>query len=328
MVATGSDSVGGDTGGARCRRGAGRLEPSLRQGAIHTGVSVLSLTLGIALVALESAWSWVAGQLVLGFFFAQVFVLLHEAGHNTLFPRRRLNRAVGHLAGFFALIPFWNWQRIHARHHRYTGWQDLDATTASLVPRAVAGWERAFIDSAWFLRIPVFAVIYRVQNFWYLPRIRRFLENDSSRRRVARNTWILLAAYAVLVAAVGPLDLLAMVGPGFVVGLAVQEVFILSQHTHVPQQLSGGRRVRPFAPVSQQRFTRSLRLPNWLAVLFMRFNAHELHHMFPQVPGYRLGEIAVEAKQEVDVLKWIRASRRVRGTDYLFRNWDDTGIRL
>ena len=65
----------------------------------------------------------------------QWFAVLHECGHETLFRGKRANSIVGQVAGFFALIPFYNWKRVHARHHKWTGWQDVDPTTAALVPR-------------------------------------------------------------------------------------------------------------------------------------------------------------------------------------------------
>src|SRR3954447_15165701 len=52
----------------------------------------------------------------------------------------------------------------------------------------------------------------------------------------------------------------------------------------------------------QERYTRSLKLPRWLSVMVMHFDAHEVHHMYPNVPGYRLHRIAYTAQNEVDWL--------------------------
>ena len=60
-------------------------------------------------------------QLLLALAFVHAFVLLHEAGHHTLFRCRRGNGISGRLAGFVTIIPFRAWQPIHAQHHRYTG---------------------------------------------------------------------------------------------------------------------------------------------------------------------------------------------------------------
>jgi omega-6 fatty acid desaturase (delta-12 desaturase) len=253
---------------------------------------------------------------------------LHEAGHDTLFPRRWQNRLVGHAAGFLTFLPFWNWQRVHARHHHYAGWQDLDATTASLVPRTLRPVERVIVNFAWATGLPLFAVLYRIQNFWNLPRIARYISNQRNLRRIRLNTLVLLIAYAALVAIIGPMLLLKIIGPAFFLSLVFQEILILSQHTHVPQRVSNGEDVRPFTPLEQESFTRSLKIPSWLSAVLMHVDAHELHHMYPYVPGYRLRSIDYRPANEVPWWRWLKAAKKMKGTDFLFRNWNDTGIRV
>lgn len=308
--------------------GIAMLRPGFAAGLLHCTVALALLLGGLALSLSGNSFLYAAGQFVLAFFFVHAFVLLHEAGHDTLFPRRALNRVAGHAAGFLTLIPFWNWQRIHARHHHYAGWQDLDATTASLVPRAIHGYERHIINFAWATWLPLFALTYRVQNFWNLPRVERYISNPANRLRIRINTALVLAGYVALAIIVGPLNLLVLIGPAFLLSLVFQEFLILSQHTHVPQRLSGGQDVRPFAPVEQEIYTRSLRLPGWLSAILMHVDAHELHHMYPYVPGYRLRSIRYQPMHEVHWWRWLKAARGMKGTDFLFRNWDETGIRV
>src|SRR5262245_27985077 len=81
---------------------------------------------GLALF-LSVGWGaalWAVGQVLLAFALLQWFVLLHEAGHNSLFRTRVLNRYAGRVAAYFALIPFGCWKLVHGMHHRWTGWQD------------------------------------------------------------------------------------------------------------------------------------------------------------------------------------------------------------
>lgn len=92
---------------------------------------------------------WSVGQLVLATALLQWFVLLHECGHGVLFKRRPLNRIVGHIAGFFSTIPFSAWAPIHGQYHKWTGWQDLDPTTQSLVPRDLSAGERRLMNVCW-----------------------------------------------------------------------------------------------------------------------------------------------------------------------------------
>ncbi|HEX9851671.1 MAG TPA: fatty acid desaturase [Woeseiaceae bacterium] len=304
------------------------LKPAPGLGLLHSVVALILLLGGLKLALADNVIAYAAGQFVLAFFFVHAFVLLHEAGHDTLFPRRSLNRVVGHAAGFLTLIPFWNWQRIHARHHHYAGWQDLDATTASLVPRAIRGYERRIINFVWATWLPLFALTYRLQNFWNLPRVARYVSNPQNMRRIRINTAIVVAGYVAMVAIVGPLTLLKLIGPAFLLSLVFQEFLILSQHTHVPQRLSDGLDVRPFTPLEQEVFTRSLKLPAWLSRVLLHVDAHELHHMYPYVPGYRLRHIRYKPMNEVHWWRWLKAARGLKGTDFLFRNWNDTGIRV
>ena len=307
------------------RAAVAHLRPGLAFALAHTLGSAVAIAGALALAGRGGWIAYIGAQAILSLAFVHAFVLLHEAGHHTLFRSRRANRLVGHLAGFVALIPFHAWQRIHARHHRYTGWQDLDATTASLVPRAIRPWERTIINFAWRTWLPLFSILYRVQNYWNLPRIAPFLGDVGARRAIRINAIVLLAAYALLVAWVGAAALLALAGPALLASLVIEDVLLLSQHTHVPQQLSGGAAVRAFRPMEQAQFTRSLRLPRALSALIMHFDAHELHHMYPSVPGYRLSRIAYRAPNEVDWIDWTRAAKRLSGVDFLFRNRNDTG---
>ncbi len=306
----------------------GHLKPTAFAGLMHTGLMVAALVLGVWLSVSAGLLGYLVGQVLLAFGFVHAFVLLHEAGHDTLFGARALNRLVGHMAGFVALIPFCNWQGIHRRHHDYTGWQDMDATTASLVPYPLGRWERRCINFCWTTWLPVFALSYRLQNFWNLGRIGRYLSGSKTLGRIRVNSLTVLAGYGALLVWVGPVETVSLLGPGFMLSLVVQEALILSQHTHVPQRVSGVAQVRVFPPREQEAFTRSLRLPTWLSFLLMHFDAHGLHHMYPQVPGYRLRQIPYQPRNEVHWWRWLKVARGLSGSDFLFRNWDDTGLRV
>ena len=302
------------------------LRPRNAAGARALLLAVAMTLAGLAL-ALGGGWlAWCVGQVLLAVAFLQWFALLHEAGHRTLFASRAANRVAGHVAGFFALIPFHNWARIHARHHRFTGWQDLDATTALLTPRPRGRLECALVDAAWASGLPLFSTLYRVQNFWNVRRIARYLPGARDVRLAWINVGLLAAAYVALGALAGPVALALAVGPALLASLAMQDVILLSQHTHMPRHLSGGEAVKPFAPAEQERFTRSLLLPRWLAFLMLNFDRHELHHLYVRVPGYDLGRIAYQPPNEVGWFAWWREAKRLSGTQFLFGRREETGL--
>lgn len=304
-----------------------RLKARDGTGALYTGLclGLTGLGLGLSSVPGPLGWlCWGVGQIIWAVALLQWFVLLHECGHGVLFRRRALNRMVGHVAGFFCTIPYASWAPIHGQHHKWTGWQDLDPTTASLVPRPLGRAERALMNVCWRYWIPAFSVLYRLGNFWNLPRLGKLFPGQLS--RIGLNALLLLGLYATVIGMVGPLTLLGMVGPGLVLSLMMLDPLMISQHSHIPMQHSGGEPVRAFPAPEQAVFTRSLRFPAWFSRwILLHFDAHELHHKHPFVPGYRLNEIAYEAPNEAHWFGWILAARRLPAEVLLFQNRHDSG---
>jgi acyl-lipid omega-6 desaturase (Delta-12 desaturase) len=282
---------------------------------------------GLTLSLSSNLWAWLAGELLLAIALLQWFIVLHEAGHLTLFRSRAANLVAGHLAGFFALIPFASWRRVHGLHHVWTGWQDLDPTTAALVPRKLGSVERYALDWAWRLWVPAFSVLYRVSNYWNLARLKRMFGSRAARIAMCSNAALLLAAY-VAIGYMAGIEVCLAIAPALVLTLVIQDPLILSQHTHIPQNVSGGRAVTPLKPAEQARHTRSLRFPRFIAEgLLLNFNAHELHHAYAGVPGYRLGRIGHHQPNEVDWLRWLIEAKRMRGSVFLFSSREETGFR-
>jgi fatty acid desaturase len=301
------------------------LRPSDALGAaVLLGAASLT-AVAIVLSTRQQWWLWLAGQVLLALSLVQWFAILHECGHETLFRTRRFHAPAGQLAGFFSIIPFINWRRVHGRHHKWTGWQDVDPTTETLVPRELRVAERLLVNVCWRYWIPLFSVMYRLNNFWNWPRLRSLFTNADDRRRIAVNSVVLVAVYGTLVVAVGPAAFLRLIGLGVLLSLIAEDLLLLSQHTHIPQQLSHGEPVRPFPTVEQEVFTRSLVFPRWLSAVLLHIDAHELHHMYPFVPGYRLGGIQYETENEIGVWTWIRRARAMPGEIFLFHNRLETG---
>lgn len=305
------------------------LRASDTAGAIaFAGFSLITVA-GLALSAQSGGIGWLAGQGLLAVALVQWFVLLHEAGHGTLFRTRRLNEPAGHVAGFFSGIPFASWKAVHGRHHKWTGWQDVDPTTAALVPRPLGTFERHLANVCWRLWIPLFSLLYRVRNFWHLPRLYRLFAEPHRRRAFVLNALLLLGVYAALFAWLGPATVLRLFGLAVLLSLVFMDPILLSQHTHIPLRLSGGEKVEPFPAHAQEVFTRSLRFPHWFSLgVLLHFDAHELHHLYPQVPGYWLRRIRYAPQNEFGWASWLRRAKRMPAERFLFQNRHDTGERL
>lgn len=301
------------------------LRPSNLAGAACIAGCLALTALAIRLSLSDHVWLWALGQLLLGFALVQWFAVLHECGHETLFRSKSWHVALGQIAGFFSLIPFYNWKRVHGRHHKWTGWQDVDPTTEALVPRELGTVERVLVNVCWRFWIPLFSVLYRLNNFWNWPRLVDLFPKRDDRTRLAASSLALLGGYVTIVVLAGPTVVLRTVGVGLLLAFIAEDVLLLSQHTHIPQQLSHGEPVRPFPTVEQEVFTRSLIFPRWLSALLLHIDAHELHHMYPYVPGYRLGEVQYATENEIGLWAWIRGARAMPGELFLFHNRLETG---
>ena len=303
------------------------LHPTDAMGWAFVGWAAASTTVGGWLATQSSIGPWAMGQALLAVAFLQWFALLHECGHGTLFRSRRLNSLAGSVAGFFALIPFRCWRPVHSRHHKWTGWQDLDPTTARLVPRPRGRVERFVVNVCWRYWIPIFSVIYRVSNYWNLARLVRVQRSKpATTSAMVVDVVALVVVYAAVVIVLGPVALVRTTGLALVLSFVAEDVILLSQHTHVPMGLSLGRTVEPHGALAQGPFTRSLRLPRWLSLMLLNFDAHELHHMYPAVPGYRLPEIDHPVQNEVSWAEWVPAARAVPGEVFLFQNRNQSGF--
>lgn len=312
------------------------LKPRNSTGALYTLLCLGLTAAGIGLTQLGTLlpelaqWvhvtSWLAGHVILAFGLLQWFVLLHECGHGVLFRSRTLNTWVGHLSGFFCVIPFRSWAMIHAAHHKWTGWQDLDPTTAPLVPRELGTAERFVMNFCWKFWVPAFSVLYRVSNFWNPGRLGKVARNRKQRIQLVANAAILLVLYAAIFWFVGFVEVVFAVGLGAMLSLVMLDPIMLSQHSHIPLENSGGEDVKAFKPQEQEVFTRSLRFPDWFSrAILLHFDAHELHHIHPYVPGYRLREIDYTPMNEANWWTWIRMARAMPAETLLFKNRNDTG---
>ena len=287
------------------------LAPSNRVGLVQFGVTC-GLSAGGVAAALAGGWAlWGLGQLLLALAGLRWFLILHEAGHRTLFRTRAWNRVAGWLAGLWSGIPSSSWRRVHAGHHRWAGWEDRDPTRAGLARAAPRGVLGGVLALAWRAQLPLLALLYR-RAFW------RGLEGAARLEALVQ-----VALWVALVAVLGPAWCLKKLALGVALGLVLQEWLILSQHTHLPQVWAGSERVRPFSAADQGRFTRSLRVPGWLSWLLLGAEAHSLHHRFPQVPGYRLRLLEARAEHEALWREWLLSTRRHAARHYLFSTHED-----
>jgi acyl-lipid omega-6 desaturase (Delta-12 desaturase) len=277
-----------------------------------------------------------------------LFVIGHDACHQSLTPRRWLNRMLGTLAFLPSLHPFSLWELGHNRiHHRYTNRREKDYVWEPLSLPEFAGLSRLQQLRYRFFRTFAGHFWYYLCDIWwkklFYPRAR---EIGSYRREyvfdlLAVSAWAVIFPIVILGAtcALSPgrcslyelgLSLLACcVVPFLVFNLLMSSVIFL-HHMH-PQigWIPADERVD-----SQQMQIESavhVVFPGYTNLVFHRIMEHPAHHVRPGIPLYHLshGETLLEDTfPEVIVQKWslryhIDTTTRCKLFDLNRRCWTD-----
>lgn len=304
------------------------LKPGNGTGFVQILWTLALTSLGIFL-SFSKHWPvWLSGQVLLAIPLFQWFVLLHEAGHETLFRTKALNLASGLLASVFCLIPFSCWKKIHKKHHVYTGWQDLDPTTQSLVPRPLSLLEKFLVNISWKLWFPLFSILYRFTNYWNFPRLWKMFPKPKDRAAFVLSA-AFIAAVVILSSVLMGMAFLKVFALSFFLHLVLSDPILLSQHTHIPQKIAKGKKVPLIKTKDQDIYTRSLGFPRWVSQwVFYYFDAHEIHHAFPAVPGFLLGRFRYRGENEVSWFRFVRETKKIPASVFLFQNRNDTGLKV
>lgn len=242
----------------------------------------------------------------------RLFVLQHDAGHQSLFSNRAVNNTVGTCLSFFTGVPYEAWRLEHAWHHSHQGKLShrgvdrmnspmtveearMNGTNADLRARKIS-----FLN-VYFLGTVSLIVLRKVSGgfFQFRPNFRWPFHG---RERMRRGIWITnaghLAYHAVGFAMLGPRWLFVvaayLVGGGFGASLFwIQHNFERTWH----------------AQDGDWSFTRAalegssyLRLGPILRWFTANIGLHHVHHLNPGIPNYQL-EAARRAIPELAVVE-------------------------
>ena len=211
------------------------------------------------------------------------FTVWHEAVHGTIATRRGLNDAIGYVAAWLAMIPFFMIREIHWLHHRFTN----DPT------RDPDYW---FIDGPfWSLPLRYPAGVRRAQQMYRaLPGHRRQHLLDRLGQLAIAGLFFAAWRYGVLTELV------------FV--WLVPKVISMFVHAWYVNYL-------PHHGCDTERY-KSTRVIDvgWLQPLMLFHNFHGLHHAFPTVPWHRYPDAFDEKRafldaQDVPIISLARVDR-------------------
>lgn len=307
-----------------------KYKPDWFQGVILFILPIILMTAGLFLNSLGGIY-WPIGQFLIFCAFTQFFVLVHEAGHNSLTPSSLANTIIGHIASLFAVVPFYSWKLIHRQHHLLTGWRDRDPTTKIQVSeqaKKLTKIQKLINDICWKLWIPLFSFYYRAGTYWNSKSILWAIKNRKDRIKIFINISILLVFYSFLFYNFSKF-IIANFFLGLYASMALMDVIMLSQHSHIPMPVSNGKKVKNFSNKDQVQFTRSLIMPKFMAkYLFLNFNYHELHHLLPTLPCYFLDKIDLTFSNTENFRSWLFRAKKIDAATLVFKTREETNLNI
>ena len=217
------------------------------------------------------------------------FIIMHDAGHGTLFRSRRMNGLIGHVTGILALTPVRDWAHNHAIHHASSG--DLDRRTNTDVQTLTVSeyqsrtlWERTCYR---LYRNPVVLLIFgSVWMFIFDHRLPRKISKGRGRSSLLITNIGVAAMIAAMLLFAGwkylVLVYLPMIGFAGLIGVWL----FYMQH-----QFEGvyWRRHDQWGFVEAAMGGASyLRLPAVFQWFTGNIGFHHIHHLDPKIPYYYL----------------------------------------
>jgi len=237
--------------------------------------------------------------LAAGFVIGRLFILGHDACHQSLTPHRRLNRWLGRIAFLPSLTPYSLWEVGHnVVHHGYTNLKGFDFVWAPHTAEeyAALGPGRRLLERLY--RSGWAPGLYYLLEIWWKRMFFPARAQMPTRRRVFLLDNLLVSAFgglwlaALWVAAVrtgqpvAPLLLAGFVAP-FLFWCAMIGFVVYVHHTHLAVRWHAERvdwsRSQPFVST-----TVHLTFPLAIGSLLHHIMEHTAHHVDMAIPLYRL----------------------------------------
>jgi omega-6 fatty acid desaturase (delta-12 desaturase) len=319
--------------------------------AQRTGLAVALLVLDWALFLLaiaavvyfEACWAKALCGLVAGFIIGRLFIIGHDACHQSYTPHRGLNRWLGRIAFLPSLTPYSLWEVGHnVMHHGYTNLKGKDfvwapytqAEFSTLSPgRRVL--ERIY-RSGWAPGLYYFVEMWWLRMFFpsrrHMPSRRPVFLADSALALVAGLVW--MAALWAAAAQTGQ-SVWALLGWGFALPFVFWNFMIgfvvYAHHTHTAvvwhEDKSAWSAADPFVST-----TVHLEFPLKIGALMHHIMEHTAHHVDMSVPLYGLKKAQAILEQTlperiiIQRFSWrwyFDTARRCKLYDLAAQHWTD-----
>ncbi|GIK72979.1 MAG: hypothetical protein BroJett021_19670 [Chloroflexota bacterium] len=225
-------------------------------------------------------------------FAVRIFIIQHDCGHGSFFKSRKANDSTGIVCSLFTLTPYRFWRKSHAIHH---------AHHAELEERGIGDvWTLTvdeYLAAPWWKRVayrifrnPFFLFgIAPAVNFLILTRFPIGGEREwrnGERESVLYTNLALAGLFAIFIAWIGVVPVLAIFLPTVVIAAAVGTWLFYVQHQfertyweHTPEW---------DYTLAAMHGSSYYRLPKVLQWFTGNIGFHHIHHLSPRIPNYNL----------------------------------------
>ena len=259
-------------------------------------------------VLLDAWWARLLCGMAAGFVIGRLFVIGHDACHQSLTPHRRLNQWLGRIAFLPSLTPYSLWEVGHnVVHHGYTNLKGFDFVWAPCTAQEFAALTptRRLLDRIY--RSGWAPGLYYMNEMWWRRMFFPSRTQMPTRRRVFLLDNLLVSGFALVwiaglafIAGITGQDLLPVLLTGFVVPFlfwcAMIGFVVYVHHTHTEVQWHAERaawsRAQPFVST-----TVHLTFPLGIGGAMHHIMEHTAHHVDMTIPLYRLRQAQAKLEQ-------------------------------
>jgi len=272
-----------------------------------TALAIVMLLLDYALwatllagtVLLDAWWAKLLSGLAAGFVIGRLFIIGHDACHQSLTPHRTLNKWLGRIAFLPSITPYSLWDIGHnVVHHGYTNLKGFDFVWAPYTPEEFAALTpmQRLMDRVY--RSGWAPGLYYMIEIWWNKMFFPNEKNMPTRRPVFIQDNLLVSAFGLAWIAVMVLAALAYdqsVALVLLMGVVVPFMFwvtmigfvVYVHHTHVKVSWHDERgawsKAQPFVST-----TVHLTFPLKIGALMHHIMEHTAHHLDMSIPLYKL----------------------------------------
>jgi len=294
-------------------------------------------------VALDAAWAKLLCGAAAGFMTGRLFIIGHDACHQSLTPHRRLNRWFGRIAFLPSLTPYSLWDVGHnVVHHGYTNLKGVDFVWSPCTREeyAALGTGARLMDRIY--RSGWAPGLYYMVEIWWKRMFFPSRKHMPARRAVFLRDNLLVSAFALLWAAAlvtlawqtqqsAILLLVAGMVVPFLFWCAMIGFVVYVHHTHTAvswhDDKASWAMAQPFVST-----TVHLTFPLHVGAVLHHIMEHTAHHVDMSIPLYRLKpaqamlEAMLPGRIVIQKFSWrwyFDTARRCKLYDFSRQCWTD-----